>query len=161
MSMSPAAAGDVAMAGIYPVVGNNNWPAADRAIFVPFVLHEPMVVQRMAVFNALTATGNVDVGIYTEDGTRLVSAGSTAMSGTVAIQSFSISITLAPGRYYMALAFSSASANIKAATTSLGSTYACGILQMASAFPLPATATFAAPTSAYIPAFGISSRSFF
>lgn len=161
MSMSPCASGDVAMAGIYPTCGNNAWPAANRALFVPFVIHEPFVVQKMAVYNATTAAGNVDIGIYTEDGTLLVSSGSTAMAGTSTQQTFSISKTLAPGRYYMAIAFSSTSAILRASTTSLASTQLSGVLQMASAFPLPATATFAVAASAYIPAFGLSSRGFF
>jgi hypothetical protein len=138
--------------------GNNTWPAANRALYLPFVVVETITAVKLFVYNSITATGNVDAGLYTEDGTRLVSIGGVAMSGTVTLQEFDITDTvLAPGRYYMGLAFSSASANLKASTGS-GSKM-LGIMEEAAAYPLPATATFAAASSDYTPFCGLTTRS--
>lgn len=142
------------------VCGNVVWPAADRAIFVPFTIEAPITVTRMFTYNSITASGNIDVGIYTLDGTLIVSSGSTAMSGTVTLQAFDITDTLlAPGAYYMAMACSSGTANFKASNTALLGGMA-GVVEMAAALPLPATATFASLTSSYVPCFGMSQRSF-
>jgi hypothetical protein len=57
----------------------------------------------MLVLNGATASGNMDVGIYDYAGTRLVSSGSTAQSGTSAFQDFDITDTLlGPGIFYLA-----------------------------------------------------------
>ena len=121
------------------------WPSNNYAIFYPFSLSRRITVQSLFCMNGATAAGNIDMGIYTMDGTRIVSAGSTAQSGTNAIQALTITPTqLSPGFYYLAIAASSTS------TTIFGhSVYSniyerfMGTAGMASAFPLPATATLA------------------
>ena len=103
----------------------------------------------------------MDLGIYTADGSRIYSTGSTAQSGASAAQFVSPTkvILLSPGRYYLALACDSVTANRggqAATTTTAVAGRLAGILQQASALPLPATATFAAMSSAFTPYFGIT-----
>lgn len=135
------------------------WPAANRAIYVPFVLPAAYQVTKLWWANGATAAGNVDCGIYSVGGTKLASTGSTAQAGTSVVQSVSVSILLQPGSYYMALALSSISATILRNVPSSGPLAAMGVAQQATAFPLPATATFAAASTAYFPMFGITSAS--
>jgi hypothetical protein len=121
------------------------WPSANLALFFPFYITHRITVQQLFMLNGATAAGNVDMGLYTLDGTRIISVGSTAQSGTNAIQAFSITSTqLSAGTYYLAVAASSVSTTIFSRTvfnSSYSSTF--GMAQMTSAFPLPATATLA------------------
>jgi hypothetical protein len=138
------------------------WPANNRAFFVPFSIWEPIAVTYMFIWN-ITASGNIDLGIYTIDGTRLASTGSTALSGNNTTQGVALSLELAPGRYYMGVACSTTGYTAAIQSTSLVELTRCragGCVQMDTAFPLPATATFAELTSAYVPMFGLSTRSF-
>ena len=56
------------------------YPSADTAIFVPFVAPERLIVAQLFAQNGAAVSGNVDVGIYSEDGALIVSAGSTAQA---------------------------------------------------------------------------------
>ena len=132
------------------------WPAANLAIFIPFLLDFPFTVAQIYAHNGATASGNIDVGVYAEDSSKLVSAGSTAQAGTSAIQAFNVTDTyLAPGVYYFAVALD----NTTATMSSRGSPVATigqivGFAEMASAFPLPAIATLASFTRTLYPAMG-------
>lgn len=134
------------------------WQSANRAIFVPFVLMSPITVAAMWVLNGGTASGNLDIGVYDQSGTKLVSTGSTAQSGTTAIQVVSVTATrLAPGRFYLALAMDGTTGTVLKLSLTAGYTKHFGIAEMASAFALPGTATFAsATTMTNLPAFGLS-----
>lgn len=142
--------------------GTGAWPANDRAFFVPFTISEPITIQRMFIWN-VTASGNIDLGIYSLDGTRLGSTGSTALVGNNTTQGVALSLSLPAGTYYMA-----ASCSTTGYTAAIQSSALIlfvqgrggGAVQMDTAFPLPATATFAALSSLYIPMFGLSQRSF-
>lgn len=137
------------------------WPTANLAIFIPFTLSAPYTVTQMFLWNGATATGNFDLGIYDHVGTKLVSAGSTAQSGTSVIQVVNVTDTqLGPGLFYMALAMDGTSGTV--ARTAPARTAFCKILgmaQMASAFPLPTTATYATVANSFIPFFGFTDRS--
>lgn len=129
-------------------LGTNN-----KAIFMPFWIEEPVKIGsiEMAVD---TQNGNCDVGIYTLAGSRLVSAGSTAV-GAAGIQSFDITDILLPrGAFYAAFVASSTTAKIWGAalkgTNAINMT-AYGFGQMAAALPLPATATIVAMTNGSYP----------
>ena len=119
----------------------------------PFRIARPVRVSQIAISNGGTVSGNVDAGIYNADGTKLVSFGSTAQTPTSNAQTFAISATtLTPGLYYAALALSNATGQIFAYTSiTAEKCRVLGLAQMASAFPLPATATFASAASAHIP----------
>lgn len=132
-----------------------NWPAANEAIFVPFILDRPALVKRMFTANGSTVNGNVDVGIYTWDGARIVSIGSTAHAGTSTLQFFNITDTyLGVGQYYMAAA-ADGTARIQRYSVTIILCQHFGVLKMASAFALPASVTFATVTTAYVPHIGM------
>lgn len=126
------------------------WPAANRAIFCPVIVDRQVGVSRLIIGAGATASGNFDVGIYDRHGNRLVSTGST-VKGTSVEHVISITQTaLSPGLYYLALA-ANATANYVRVSTGVELTRLMGSLQMDTAFPLPATATFAARTSGETP----------
>lgn len=128
------------------------WPSANRAIFVPFNVYHTLTIVQMLVFNGATASGNIDVGLYDLGGARLVSIGSTAQAGTSAYQAFDITdTTLNPGQYYMGVALDNATGTLNRWSANAAEWRGLGLQQMASAFPLPATATFALVASAYLP----------
>lgn len=138
------------------------WTANNDAYFVPFEIWEPITIQFMYIWN-VTPSGNIDLGIYSRDGTKLASTGSTALSGSNTTQGVALSLTIGPGKYYMAAACDTTGYTPAIVTTGLlevTRARAGGCLKMASAFPLPATATFAAIASAYVPMIGLSRRSF-
>ncbi len=136
------------------------WPTANRAIFIPFRLSRPMSVTTLWSLNN-TSSGNIDLGIYSADGTKIVSTGSTAEVGATAIQTITIATTqLGAGLFYMAMAINTTGANQIASTSSNAQILKMvGMAQMSSAFPLPATATFETVASAYIPFIGLTGRS--
>jgi hypothetical protein len=137
------------------------FPSANRAIFLPFAVFTNIKPLSMFVINGATAAGNIDVGIYSLGGTKLWSNGGTAQSGTSAIQSFSVTgLELSPGTYYFAVAESSTSATLyRGSTGTLSYDKMTGLAQMATAYPLPASATLATATSDYIPIVGLTTRS--
>lgn len=139
---------------------SNTWPVANQAIYVPFFTPAPYTVVKLLTFNGAVASGNIDVGLYAADGTRLVSSGSTAQAGTTVIQEFDVTDTvLAPGWYYLAVAKDDTTGTLRASTAvTARQARALGCFGQTSAFPLPATATFAAYASAYLPVFGCTSR---
>ncbi len=136
------------------------WPSANRALFIPFRIYQPITAVKMFTVNGAAASGNIDIGIYNADGTKLVSSGSTAMSGTSAMQVFDITDTqFGPGLFYLALAVDNVTAAfIRRGTSGTITNRFAGLLHQASAFPLPATATFASYSAAYIPLFGLTTR---
>lgn len=140
----------------------NTWPTANRAIYVPFSIPWPYPVRRVFWSNGSSVTStNWDMGIYTADGTRIYSTTSTAASGVSVLQYVTpTEFVLTPGRYYMALACSSATA-ARGGTGATGAIPArlamAGYLQEAAALPLPATADLAATCTFTIhPLFGIT-----
>ncbi len=141
------------------MTGLQAWPTANLAIFVPFLVFTPFLAKIIGVDNGATVSGNIDVGIYDGQQNRLVSTGSTAHAGTSTVQTFDITDTLLlPGIYYMAQAMDNTTGitHGPASTVPIGG--ACGVLQMASAFPLPDPATFAAHAVAFIPILSVYGR---
>jgi hypothetical protein len=134
------------------------WPMANRALYIPFELDRPMRVTQMYAMNGSAAGGNMDVGIYTADGTRLVSNGSVAQTGTTVLQIFNITDTyLDCGAFWMALALSSVAGTMYRLTHGAANDWLVwGGLQQDTAFPLPATAALAVNTTAYLPLFGLT-----
>ena len=141
--------------------GSAGWIAANRAIYVPFRISRAITVVNMFIINGVTANGNVDIGIYNDSLAAVWRAGSTAQSGTDAVQFFAVANqALAAGMYYMGLVMASATqTTVLRTTTNVNRLRAYGIVQEASALPLPATMTPAALASAFIPLFGLSTRS--
>jgi hypothetical protein len=139
--------------------GSATWPAANRAIYVPLRVATPTVFSQAWLKNGSAVSGNVDIGIYSADGTRLVSTGSTAQSGTNAYQTIDMTDTLVGrGLYYIALSIDNTTATTFRRNLDAASMRGVGVAQEASASPLPASATFAAVVSAYMPEFGVLGR---
>ena len=140
--------------------GNAAWPSANLAIYTPFMLYDEFVVTRIAFRNS-TSTGNIDLGIYDHNGVRLGSIGSTAIPGSNVLIGNTLSLILPPGLYYMAMAHDSTGTVSRYTGSTLQRGIIRGAYQQASAFPLPATATFATQTTSYIPSMVVSSRGFY
>lgn len=136
------------------------WPAANQALYVPFVVDKTATIVKGFWYNGAAVSGNVDLAVYNESYVRQVSIGSTAQSGTSAIQEVNIADTsLTPGRYYLALACDNTTAEfIRVDISTVQLAKALGIAEQASAFALPSTATPIVPTYARIPVFGVSLR---
>lgn len=149
------------MMGITPYT-TAAWPVANTAFFVPVMLNHLLITQ-FFVQNGSAVSGNIDVGLYTMDGTRIVSSGSTAHAGGSTNQLFNITDTLVgPGMFYLALALDNITGAINRGPmpTSVPPGV-LGICEMASAFPLPAVATLATTANNYIPGFGLTARAVF
>jgi hypothetical protein len=137
------------------------WPSANRAYYYPFRLAHAYVLTHLFIENGSEVSGNFDLGIYTVDGRRLASTGSTAQSGVSAPQSVAVSLTLGPGVFYLAAAFDNTTATVQqTALNAIAALRPAGVFLQASAFPLPATATFAnLGTSSFVPMIGATGRS--
>lgn len=135
------------------------WPAANRAIFVPFVLDVAELAQQMFWENGAVA-GTSDIGIYDELGNRLVSSGATTNAGTIQVANIA-DTSLAPGVYYLALLASTVTTQTYwSGAVNVSALRAAGVRQQdVGAATLPATATFAALASSYLPFMGVSFQS--
>jgi len=128
------------------------WPTANKAVFVPYAVSAPILITRLGWTNGGTVSGNADVGIYDSTGKRIVSAGTTAQAGTNTIQIVDTTdVTLLPGLYYLAAALDNGTGMFHTANLSVTMGRAVGVYEMATAFPLPATATFATYSIAAVP----------
>lgn len=144
-------------ASIVPMVSATaaNWPSANLAIFVPLRLTEAATLRRFWYLSG-NGTGNVDIGVYSEAASLIISTGSIAQSTSNQVNYVDVADTaLAAGNYYLAIAYASTTATPFSARAA-GLSRSFGIVQMASALPLPSTATFAAAGQDYIPLFGFS-----
>lgn len=142
-------------------VPTNGTFTANAALFIPFVVYQPLLVTTMFVINGATVSGNVDVGIYDEVGNRLVSKGSTAQAGVSASQAFDIAdTTLEPGCYYTAFVIDNNTGLVRRYTPGAIQPWvpSMGVLTQASAFPLPATAAFASTLGTNVPDVGVLAR---
>lgn len=139
---------------------SGSWPSSNHALFFPWRLESPIIIVKGFTVNGNTATGNIDIGVYDHEFNLLVSDGGSAMSGTATIQEFDITDTdLLPGRYWLAIALSSTGSMIRTSTGADEVALAgAAILGMASAYPLPSTATPSKTSVAtpQIPVFGFT-----
>jgi hypothetical protein len=150
-------------AGAYGIgLGAGSYPAANIAIFVPFRIGQPIKFSTMFIYNGASVSGNIDVGVYACDGTKIVSTGSTAQAGTSSIQTFTVTTTeLDSGLFYFAVAMDNATGTLyRHAPSPAAMVNFQGVAQMAAAFPLPATATLATTAYGYAPLVGLTIRSF-
>lgn len=137
------------------------YPSANLAIYIPFRIQSPINIAQLFWYNGATATGNVDMGVYSKDGQRILSSGTTAQTGTNALQLVDITdVRIGAGMYWIALACDSGSSTFFSTTLgAVGLHTLAGIKQQASAFVLPTTATFADAAQDYFPLFGFTPRS--
>lgn len=136
------------------------WQTANRAVYVPFFVIDSYTVDLLFCW-IHTSSGNLDLGIYTEDGEKILSTGSTASPGT-GLRTFDVTnTTLDKGVYYMAMSvdnitFASRRGTIDSAVVIRTS----GCVEQLSAFPLPQTAAFVIYTGTFVPPFGLTKRTF-
>lgn len=140
-------------------IGAFNWPAANQAIFVPFGLPHPYVCRRFLWANGSTIGSNMDAGLYALDGRKIISTGSVAQVGTSAMQTAAPiqgDTLISPGLYFLALACDGTTLRgwgLSTITTNEGRIV--NMRQQATAFALPATATFAQWASTGYPLIGM------
>lgn len=142
-------------------------PAANQAIYVPFVVTTPATFTRGWWYNGTTpdATNNVSVGIYTPDGVRQATTGNVAIGAASVIvgAAFSANYAALPGLYYMGIMYTvGADANgiFGIAASVQHGRWAGLYTQAVGSNPLPANATFATWSSMAVPFFGIATTSF-
>ena len=146
-------------------VTSGQWPAAGTVLFMPFFLDAAVTVMKAWWYNGSAVAGNLDLGVYRPDGSRIVSIGTTAQAGTTAVQTADIADTvLGRGQYYLALVSDTAGASSLIAgvsAVSSGGMQALGFLEQAGVtLPLStgaSPATFAKHGSArvLVPVYGL------
>jgi hypothetical protein len=115
---------------------------SNRARFVPIVIHRSCTAYRMIWLGAGGASGNCEVGIYTESGTRLVTSGAVACTPNINVVDIP-DTELSAGRYYLAHALSSSTQTVTVAVATINYVRSLGCGNASSAIPLPATVTLA------------------
>lgn len=130
------------------------YPSASMAIYVPLRVKARRVVKKLSVANGGTVSGNVDMAVYNSAGTRLVTVGGVAQSGTSQDQTFDVTdTTIGPGLFYLAVVLDNTTGTIGRDNDAAPLCAAQGLLTEASAYPLPATATWSVDqTLAFYPA---------
>lgn len=130
------------------IISNLTVPAqrtwvANLAVYIPFWLPFPYPLKRVFWANGGTVTtSNADVGVYSSDGARIYSTGSTALSGASVLQfGAAADALLNPGVYYLAYSCDNTTNRANGTVASLADGRIWGLLQQSSAFPLPATMT--------------------
>jgi hypothetical protein len=153
--VTPDEFGNLRGAGL---LGASNAWTANQAELQPFVPTKDMTITQMAIVVA-TQNGNVDVGIYDSSFGRLTSAGSTA-AGAAGIQVFDVAnVSLTAGEtYYSAFATDSTSLRIfnVAIVSSAVEAIAGGVVDQATAFPLPSSITPGVLSEGAFPLIGMS-----
>lgn len=139
------------------VTTSRAWPSANLAIYVPVTISCRVVVMKLWFSSGTTGTGNVDMGLYDAAGVAVVSATNAAKVADGTEQVFDVTdTTVGPGIYYIGLSSDSSTDTFYGTTPAAPIPLAQGVLTEASAYPLPATATFAADqTLAFIPTVGL------
>lgn len=134
------------------------WGTANLMQLVPVRVPYRYPVQSLYTYNFATVAGNLEIGVYSTDMTKIVSTGSVAQAGASTIQSVNVDAVLEPDMYYLALASSSTTATF--AGSAMGTATRLrymGLLQQALAgLPMPAAATPATNTATRMPLIGMS-----
>jgi hypothetical protein len=143
--------------------GDQNYPVANLALYIPFTLTRPLLVKKLWVRNGSAVAGQLDMGIY-QGTTRLVSIGGTNQAGIDLLQEFDITDTVIPAETRLYLAINSntsgATQKVYAVTTATGALLGlAGCFQQAvGAVTLPSTATFATYAQIRLPLMGLAGR---
>jgi hypothetical protein len=125
--------------------GNGAWPTTNKAFYHPFSIPNAFLTDKVGLIVAV-ASGNLDAGIYTEDGRLIVSSGAVAVPAAGARNIAIPQVLLKPGRYWLAMSVS----NTTAQFVRTGSTLSLHYKEELSAHPLPSVADLTTNiTSAY------------
>lgn len=150
--------------GHYGAVPNTNisvasavFPGANKVFYMPLRVPVPVLIRQLYCLNGSVVSGNVDVGLFTLDGTKIISSGSTAQAGTTTKQLFNVTDTLiGRGCYYLGITLSNTTGTFQRITTALAPMSAIGLLtETTGGFGLPAIATFSTLANAYMPLGGL------
>lgn len=138
-------------------------PAASRCLFIPFTLDTALLVYEMFWVNGSANGNNVDVGLYDETLTSLVTLGSTATSGTgtAGYQVGAITdVLLDRGRYFMGFTCDGTTSQFQRWNPNARWLRLQGCLEKLTTFPLPTgTVTPTAVANAQVPQFGLHGQS--
>jgi len=139
------------------------WPLANDAYLIPFEISVPTrVVEIFFIAGTTPGTANYDLGIYDDQFAKIVSLGATAAVNTtdavLPVGGGDIAdVTLARGRYYMAMSAAAITITARASVNANGFMRSIGMFKMATAYPLPATITPASMgTTNLMPVMGIA-----
>lgn len=118
---------------------STSWPGAKVVVYLPIVIRTQFTVRTIGWQNGTTPSGNIEVGVYDESGTRKGTSGSTAAGTTAAIQLTTPSaFTLAPGRYYLAMTCDATTYTVNAQAPAAGSSGSIGVMtETTGSFGLP------------------------
>jgi hypothetical protein len=138
--------GFTACVGLNIVPVSTVYPLAHRILYYPFRIPIPVLIEKLAWLNGATVSGNVDLGIFDDQGNKITSTGSTAQAGASAIQEVDIAnITLDRGLYYLGFQMDNVTGTLFRQTRTQVIGQLLGLAKEdAGAFGLPALATFAA-----------------
>ena len=152
------------MGGVVSVLGQRSsqgFGAAPYSVFMPFRISRMYKFSSMFIYNGSVTSGNIDLGVFSEDGTLLVSTGSTAQGAVATVQKISVSETiLTTGLYYMGLSCDNTSSKFYSQNSGIQFNVLIGAAEMANQFPLPANITFATYSNNWVPMMGLTGRSF-
>jgi hypothetical protein len=153
-SISPACMNSLGV-GFGGIPASTAWPAVNLAMFIPFRVSQSVTVTQIALGGGTTASGNFDGGVYDEYGNRLISTGT---QGKVASAEVIVDVsdtTFGPGLFYMGMAADTTTGLIIGQNVGGPRASLLGCREMASAFVLPATATYATCTQGFIPSMAL------
>lgn len=137
--------------------GSAAWPTGSLAILLPFSLPAALQARRILWHNGSSVSGNVDAGVYNEDGTLVVAVGGVAQSGVSVAQSAALSAPtiIGPGSYFLALVIDNTTGTAWRIAPNAAVLRGVGVQQASAAYPLPASLTLAAPANAMAPAISL------
>lgn len=136
---------------------NGVYSTINFAMYFPFWVGATTNVAQFYA-EVVTASGNIDMGIYDTSFNRLVSTGSTVSAAPLTVVDVADYI-LQRGNYYLAFAADNTTISLRRLVVGAGYSRCFGFLMQTSAFPLPATATPVATNQATMPMFGFTTRS--
>jgi len=138
--------------------GSTGWPAGNRAFYYPLHIPQRFTVARFMIANGTAVAGNFDLGLYDNAGTRLVSIGATAQSGTSTTQYVGVTDqSFGPGHYYIGIVLSSTSGEVRRVTVDQYQQRVSGVLmENLGATTLPASMTPVSNTNGVAWCFGLT-----
>lgn len=134
------------------------FPTANKIFYSPIRTPCPLVIAQLYAHNGAAVSGNIEVGLYSADGRRLVTSGSVAQAGTSIAQTFDIADTLiGEDVFYLAVSLDNTTGTLFRTAYAVGLCQAAGMLtETTVSFGLPAIATWSAIADAYAPRMGVS-----
>lgn len=118
--------------------GNNTLGASNEAVFRPVIVPATLTLTGIG-YTCNASSGNLSVGVYDEAFNRLATSGAVAAPGTGRRNvSFTSSVVLTPGRYWIAISQDNNTMTYSTFTTVV---LPGGARRQASAHPLPSTAS--------------------